>query len=1109
MRATKLMGSCGLLIAMALAGCGQDSADKDPNGGNDPAKPGDPSSGDPSGTTPNGEPGSKPGSSTPGGKPAQKPVEGETDFVSADQNGNGQGGSRSAADSAETAGAPAAMAGAAGNADTRTVERGDVYRVLDDHRILNLNQYRGVQIIDVSDVSAPRVEGRLAVTGYPVELYVVGTRAIVLLNNWQGYYGTRDDIQVQTESGGLVMSVDLSDRAHPALLDQAVVPGDISTSRLTQGGGQAALYVAANDYDPSTGAARTVVKSFDVTGDKFKKKSELDLGGYVQDIQATTDVLLVAAQDWSRNSQQSTVTVVDISSPDGTMVKGGTITAAGTVQNKFNMDAYEGVLRVVSGVAWNGTQENHLETFDLSDMKALDPIDHCTFGSGEMLNATLFLQERAFFVTFFRKDPFHSFSIDAQGRCIEHNEFVVSGWNDFFRPTLGDTRLIGVGTNVTTNPDGTTSNSQQLSVSLYDATDVANPEPLLARADVDAGDYSYSEAQWDDRAFSVIEDVADAKAADGTAETGLVLLPFQGWDNQGQTYVAQVQLLTFSDHTLTLRGVMNQGSAVRRSFPVEAATTANLSDDQLSLFDTSNADKPKELGRVDVAPNYSKLFVFGDYVARVTDASLYFSWSGTTSVAPPKSTVEVLERSADLESSATAASFKVPAGAELIQVGDLLVSVQIENATPQNGTTPAYHSTIDVFDLADPTHPKARGSVETDRLQPGYGYYYGDVAIDCFDCGLGYRGYGGYGNSSNHYVIGNAIAFAQATQQMKSLGQVHSCYQNPPYVQCTTDSTGLTTCPEEQYAGGVSCNTPAGGQESCTGEFYRCNSTTGDCTPIDKPAGTTENCYDNEQFRYWQSYAIDTIDLADPDAPVLAPSVKLATDEEGTSLLAAGDTLYFNFQKPYVVSGDPRGHVKHFFRAIDLSDAQHAEVGKPINVPGDVIASDGDTIYTRDIVWGDTDVRTLVARLMVADSLAHLQTSHLFEDRSVTAVQLDGSGHVLVSSDPSYYYYAPSNQEQVHKLSILDATSLDIAGEADVDSWATFKDAKAGRALYQVGSGLLVFDVRNAAHPSAQAYFPTLGWPSELFFDGSEILFAAGPYGVYRFDADVYNLLSK
>jgi hypothetical protein len=45
--------------------------------------------------------------------------------------------------------------------------------------------------------------------------------------------------------------------------------------------------------------------------------------------------------------------------------------------------------------------------------------------------------------------------------------------------------------------------------------------------------------------------------------------------------------------------------------------------------------------------------------------------------------------------------------------------------------------------------------------------------------------------------------------------------------------------------------------------------------------------------------------------------------------------------------------------------------------------------------------------------------------------------------------------------------------------------------------------------PKAQAYFATLGWPGEILFDGKDITFAAGPYGVYRCDASVFNLLTK
>jgi hypothetical protein len=361
--------ACCLIIAAHLAGCGSDA-----EGGPDDGPAAHAGAGGESGS--GSKSGGASGTSGSSGGAATEPAKGETDFVSADPSNRGGGGrgALGASDdglSSGTGGNSAApgFGNSADGGDMRTVERGDIYRVLDDERILNLNGYRGLQVIDIRDLSAPRVEGRLAITGTPVEMYVAGDRALVLLNNWSGYYGTRDDIAVEQRQGGLVASIDISDRAHPKLLGQAVVPGSIGTSRLTQGDGKAALYVASSGYYDSTdGQNHTYVKSFDVSGDALTEKSELDLGGYVMDIQATVDVLLVAGQDWNNTdgSTRSTVTVIDISRPDGTMVEGGTIKTAGMVENKFNMDAYEGVLRIVSGVTWSGTRENHLETFDLA-----------------------------------------------------------------------------------------------------------------------------------------------------------------------------------------------------------------------------------------------------------------------------------------------------------------------------------------------------------------------------------------------------------------------------------------------------------------------------------------------------------------------------------------------------------------------------------------------------------------------------------------------------------------------------------------------------------------------------------------------------------------------
>ena len=94
------------------------------------------------------------------------------------------------------------------------------------------------------------------------------------------------------------------------------------------------------------------------------------------------------------------------------------------------------------------------------------------------LYATVFVENRAFFVTYYRRDPFHAFSVDDAGKCQEHSQFIVSGWNDFLRATLDDTRLIGIGHN-------DANNTRTLSVSLYDAVNLDNPNPLKARADID------------------------------------------------------------------------------------------------------------------------------------------------------------------------------------------------------------------------------------------------------------------------------------------------------------------------------------------------------------------------------------------------------------------------------------------------------------------------------------------------------------------------------------------------------------------------------------------------------------------------------------------------
>ena len=1031
------------------------------------------------------------------------PGPGTTAFVSADDSLGDTAPGRGVDDGDSGAGGAAGAPSEGGGDDGggRTVEEGDVYRTFGDGMLLNLNAYRGLQVIDIADPAHPRIVGRLETSGTPVELYVSGDRAYVLMNDWRAYWGSRDDVAVQAYEGGVVLSVDLADPAHPTVVDREVVSGWIYKSRLVKGGGQEALYVVAQDYGyvDARWTTSTRVASFGIASGDLTPASQLDLGGWITDIAATPRALLVARYDYDANGR-SRVSAVDISSPDGTMVEGDEITVAGIVESQFNLDLRGDVLRVVSGRNWGASSNtNHLETFDATDLQHLVPIDHDTFGDDEQLFATLFLENSGFFVTYFQTDPFHAFEIDDAGQATERAEFVVSGWNDFFRSTFGDTRLVGIGMN--------DQGGRNVAVSLYDVTDLSNPHPLVARAEV-AVDNSWSQASWDHRAFSVLEDVVAVQAADGTVETGLVLLPFTGWDATTQTYTAAVQVFTFSPTTLTRRGVMNHGSPVHRSFRPAPGTAANLSQEELSLFDIGAPDAPRELSRLDLAPNYTEVIPFGSHAVRLKEPDDWYRWYWGNGAQARPAVVQVIPRDVHADAALPVATFEVPSGARLYKVGaNLLAAVSFVPVDMQRWPY-TFETTVQVHDLADPAHPRARGTLTTRRIQP-VGYY-GGIA-DCYDCG-GY--WGGYGAASSVYAVGDALAFVEWAPEEQSLGTERVCQSWPSdrgsacYVYDAAPPDGCA------FVEGAETCTTRGGETTCSGGYYRCvyeaDDGSFDCAAIDAAQVAVQtSCWEHEAVRYWNRFEVEVVDLRQPDAPRLGNTIASARDEEAVSVLADGDDLWLTFKQPYDLPGDDRPYVRFFSRRIDLANPARPAAGPAINLPGQLLAVDGSTVFTRDQVWGQSRIEAAVARLRLAGGTAVLEAHRRFADQLVETIALDGAGHVLVSHRDGYAYgYGYGSADAGQKLTILDATSTQLGQLAStpVDSWATLRDARAGRALFQVPGGLLVFNIARPNAPWPQAYFATKGWPSDIVIDGRKIVFAAGRYGVYEFDLDATNL---
>lgn len=971
------------------------------------------------------------GTSVPTETSTPEPISGPTSFISADV-----GGATNLASGNDMvlSGTTTTAALTASETTTRTVQEGDIYRVLENGKyILNLNSARGLQVIDISNADNPRIVGRAAMSGAPVEMYVVGERAYVLLNNWHEYRRIIKDGKEALDhfSGAGVLTVDISSRSAPKIVGTTRIAGYIQVSRLTTGGGKSALYVAVSN-------GLTNVHSFSINAQgTLDSKSSLALNGYVQAIQASGDRLMVARTDASW--YQSLITVIDISSADGSMVQGADVQISGQVQKKNNMHIQGDIMRIVSGNSWwtpTTSNTNHVESFNIADIAHPIAVDHDTFGAGQQLFGTTFLADKAFFVTYLRQDPFHAFSILPDGTMTEESEFIVSGWNDFFEPVQTDTRLIGIGHN-------DENNRRTLAVSLYDISNLKNTNPLLARAEIDLS-HSWSEASWDDRAYSVLENAANATADDGTTpETGLVLLPFTGWNNNSGEYQSGVQIFTFSANTLTQRGIMKQATPVRRSFMGDSANNiaANLSNNEMSLFNIQNTNQPAAKGNLLLAPSYSQFVLFKNAGVRYRTAN--YGWWGTNNTVPRTETLEIVSLN-DADSSSFLGSISVPANSKIYNVAEKLAVVSTEFGSSGQLTT------ITTYDISDPARPRHLGKLSSGDIHSS-NYFYLGITVSLYPV---------TNYTPEARAVGNALVF------------VNQVGQSSPMPSNKSSAT---------------------------------MSTTGSCRiqPINETSTTTTELCSAPIYwsssRYWSSYTLQVVDFSDPEHLALLPKINMPSDEEAVGLMQSGSTLWLNYKKPLVETSVTQPQSRYFIKALDLSAAGTPKIGKEINVPGRLMAITGATIYTFDANWNDTTLESSINTLILKNELAYLQTSHVFvAGQNPTGLLVDEKRVFVSLLDNASYKYTMPIFEVANKQFALQSS-------LDLESYPVLKAVRQGKVLVQVIGGFLLYDVSQPTAAFAQAYFPG-SWTADFSVLGDDIYIPAYDYGIYQFSFDTANL---
>lgn len=553
----------------------------------------------------------------------------------------------------------------------REITEPDVYRV-DGTLLYVLNQYRGLLIVDLATFAIIK---QVPIYGFPRDLYLQDGRAYALVSNATHYTATGNTITYEITSA--LYSVDVSTAEDAAILDAVSLPGDLVDSRIVGD----ILYAASSEYQwywlEDTVQKQATEQASWVTAVDLSDPASLVLAdqetfaGAGDVIHVTEQAIFVAAADYQ--NETTDVTYVDIEDPTGIMALRGVMTVPGRVFDRFKIDAYDGVLRVVSN-AWYNQSQVYLTTFDLAD-----PDDPAQLGSlhfekamGQQLFATRFDGDRAYVVTFFVQDPLFVVDLSDPADPQIVGELEVPGWSTHIEPR-GDT-LIALGVDDT--------NGRQVSLSLFDVSDPSSPA-LTDRVNLGA-DWSWSSAYQDFRAFTVT----------GT----LALVPFSGYEEN--SYVNRLYFVGWTPSGLTEHGHVDVQGAVMRSFEYD---THFLAFTQEQLVDV-NAD---DLSAPAVEQELALTTYVQDHLPlENTEAQVSYSWDAS-------------EVTVELTSGATL-SFAMESLYQVLADEDTVVVVGVKTSDEENDWTQSFQ--VAAVDCTDPNAPVLAGPFDT-GLEPYYSYW--------------------------------------------------------------------------------------------------------------------------------------------------------------------------------------------------------------------------------------------------------------------------------------------------------------------------------------------------------------------------------------------------
>lgn len=448
------------------------------------------------------------------------------------------------------------------------------------------NQYRGLQVIDMADMAAPRLIAQYRFPAQGEDLYALADGRIILIGSGMSWAQESSSLLILRHTGESIVVEDQIELGSGDYVDSRRY-GDF-------------LYVLTRDWITDEGNARRFPRvqlhTIDLAapaGTVPDAALQFTSDGYYDAVlDAQPGAILIALSGRNQAISPSWRSMVYVLEPgqDGKPRLLGTAEAAGVIRDKFKMRYHNGVLTTISQQVdfanFTFARLTRLENFQLLD-DGFARMGHVELAPGESVFGTRFHHDTVFVVTFLMVDPLFAIDNRDPRRPRVVGELKIPGWSNYLEVVDGWLFAIGP-------EDG------RLAVSQFDFSDLENLQ-MVSRVYLSESAGSYSEAEFNEQAIAFFP------------QSGLMLLPFSHWDWQNNTRQQALQLINWNSGGLTLRGNIAHQDQARRGSLHDSAIIS-ISGRELRTTDISDPDLPVEHGQLTLAWDSRFVFKSGDFL---------------------------------------------------------------------------------------------------------------------------------------------------------------------------------------------------------------------------------------------------------------------------------------------------------------------------------------------------------------------------------------------------------------------------------------------------------------------------------------------------------------